>query len=311
MLFKRFLRTSFTQMAEEQNNSSFENLKPSPSNTGLNFTLIVFSTVLFCTGLVGNIATIVIIRIRDDFHSVTHTTIGLLAFVDLVAVFFRGILLVHTFNAAEQNWKLTLPSNSFNVIIAVNCMTLICSGMHVVILVRLRYKLLAFPIEGLNIKPRSIAYQCLLAWITSGILGTIYGCSIFLNTYDIRIFEIVTSILLCLCTVLPIVTYHILKIREIQGGITQRENTVRSMNKMVTAISAVQMLSTTSPAIRTILLITFDSTSIYMGWTVQLLLLMNHVMNPIFFFYFSMLCRRGPDSIRNNTETSAQRDTRL
>ena len=190
-------------------------------------------------------------------------------------------------------------------------MTLICSGMHVIILVRLRYKLLAFPIEGLNIKRRSLAYQSVIAWIISGILGTIYGCSIFLNTYVIRIFEIVTSISICVCTVLPIVTYHILKIRKIRGGITQRENTVRSMNKMVMAISAVQMLSTTSPAIRTILPITFDSTSIYMGWTVQLLLLMNHVMNPIFFFYFSMLCRRGPDSTRNNTETSAQCDTRL
>ena len=126
------------------------------------------------------------------------------------------------------------------------------------------------------------------------------------------IVEIVTPIFSCLCTILPIVTYHILKIRKIRGGITQRANTVRSMNKMVMAISAVQILSTTSPAIEVILFIAFDFLSIYLDWTVQLLLLMNHVMNSIFFFYFTMLCRRGSHVTRNNiNHRNQQFDTRL
>ena len=147
-------------MDGERINSSFGNLEILPFNTGMNMSFIVISAVLVCTGLVGNIVTIVIIRIRDDFHNITYTAICLLAFTDLIAVCFRAIPLVFQVFIAEYfNWTLTLDISWYihvfgEILITINCVTLICSSMHVVILVRLRYKLLAFPIEGLSIKNR-------------------------------------------------------------------------------------------------------------------------------------------------------------
>ena len=69
---------------------------------------------------------------------------------------------------------------------------------------------------------------------------------------------------------------------------------MHTMNKMVIAICVVQMLSTTSIALYHILTFTnrFDDN---IAWVVQLLTLMNHVMNPILFFYFTS-CRRAFNS---------------
>ena len=278
--------------------------------TGSSVVFMVVSAVLLCVGLFGNIATMIIIRLREEFHSTTYTAIGLLAFVDLVAVCLRGIYLVDVFHYTHEIWELTLSVNVSDGIITANFVTFVCSCIHVVILVRLRYQLIAFPLEGMSIKQKSLVYQSILAWSISCILGILYGLSFLLNRYDQRIFDIIIAILVCLCTVIPIVTYHILKIRSIRKRITPRTNTVRSMNKMVVAICVVQTVSTTSSGIATILVFVIGF-NIYVGWSAQLLLLMNHVMNPIMFFYFTT-CRRIPNLTRNNTiQREQQGDTRV
>ena len=71
------------------------------ANTIANITLLAISLVLCVIGLTGNIATIVIIKFKDSFYSVTYTTIGLLAFVDTVAICFRSIVLVVLFHFSQ------------------------------------------------------------------------------------------------------------------------------------------------------------------------------------------------------------------
>ena len=297
--------TTYTTV-EELNDSSFRNLTDMEYfeihtiNTELNVVLLVISAVLFCIGVVGNTATIVIIRFRKDFHSTTFTAIGLLAFVDLVAVCLREILLVNHFYCLWHNWEfIFLTVNQFNGILVVTFITLVCSCIHVVILARLRYKLLAFPIQGLNITPKHLVYQSTVAWSISCILGIPYGLITFLlNRYDAWMCDIILSVVTCVCTVLPIVTFHILKVRKLQEGINPNTNTTRSMNKMVLAICFVQIISITSCAIG--LIISFKTGfNAYLGWTFGLLLMTNHVMNPILFFYFTS-CRRVFKLARNN-----------
>ena len=272
-------------------------------NTGLNVAFMVVSAVLLCVGVFGNISTMIIIRLREEFHSTTYTAIGLLAFVDFVAVCLRGIYLVDVFHYAQKVLKLILSANLFNGIIIANFVTFVCSCIHVVILMRLRYQLIAFPIEGISIKQKSLVYQSILAWSVSCILGIPYGLLFLLDS-----FEIILSILVCLCTVIPIVTYHFLKIRSVRKRITPRNNIVRSMNKMVVAICVVQILSTASFNIFSVLNFVIEL-NIYHTWTVQLLFLMNHVMNPIMFFYFTS-CRRIPNSTKNNRlQTQQQPET--
>ena len=204
---------------------------------------------------------------------------------------------------------LVMPLRLLDITLTGTFITLVCSCIHVVILARLRYKLLAFPLAGMSITPKSLVYQSTLAWVISGILGVPYGLSFFLT--DILysgILNIIVVILLCLFTVIPIVTYHILKTRNIREGIMSRTNAVRSMNKMVVAICAVQIISTTSSGIGIISFYVFGY-KLYLAWSVQILLLMNHVMNPILFFYFTSCHRVLNETTNNDVHRNLQCDT--
>ena len=282
--------------------------------TRLNIGFIVTNAILVCIGVVGNSATMIIICRRKDFHTATFTAIGLLALVDLLAVCFRAILLVHDINNAQGYYALTLSLNSTNGVLTATFVLYVCSCMHVVMLARLRYKLLAYPIQGMSIMRTHVIRESILAWIASCVLGIPYGLKAFLLPDLINyISEIIVCIAICLCTVIPIVTFHILKIRKIREGITARANTMRTMNRMVTLICLVQTVSITSVPVQFLILFINGTLHAerYISWTVVLLLLVNHVMNPLLFFYFTT-CRRLLDSTRNNrVHVNQQRDTRV
>ena len=285
-------------------------------NTRLNIGFMVTNAILVCIGVFGNSATMVIICRREDFHTATFTAIGLLALVDLLAVCFRAILLVDAFNFAQQYYALTLSWNSTNGLLTATFVLYVCSCMHVVMLARLRYKLLAYPIQGMSIMRTHVIRESILAWIASCVLGIPYGLKAFLLPDLINyISEIIVCIAICLCTVIPIVTFHILKIRKIREGITARANTMRTMNRMVTLICLVQTVSITSVPVQ--FLISFINgtltlgVDLTLGWIVVLLLLINHVINPLLFFYFTT-CRRLLVLTRNNrVHVNQQRDTRV
>ena len=271
-------------------------------NTGVNISFMVIFALLVFGGILGNSITIVIIKCKNSFHSATFITIALLAFVDLVAICLRTVVLVAYFY--ETKWQmLPFTIDVLHGVLIATFITFLCSCIHVVILARLRYKMLAFPLEAMNISHRSVIHQSIIAWSSSGILGIPYGLILFLvDQYHGNIIEIILSTLLCICTVLPIVICHILKTRMIREGITQRTNTIRSMNKMMIAICVVQIVSTTSMAGTIIVDFIIKHRTVYFYLIVHLVLLISHVMNPILFFYFTY-CRRvvhQTGSNRNN-----------
>ena len=143
-----------------------------------------------------------------------------------------------------------------------------------------------------------------MAWGVSCILGVPYGFSVF-NTdiYQARIAEIIVGHAICFCTVVPIVVFHVLKIRKLRGGISSMNRTIHSMNKMVLAICAVQIISTLSVAFFAALSMTDFALRnyimyMYYAFISQILLLLSHALNPIFFFYFTS-CHRMRLAYRN------------
>ena len=236
----------------------------------------------------------------------TYTTIGLLASVDLVATCLRVPKALDILYYLQWfDW--VLPKKSIQGLYIGIFVTYVCSCIHVVILVRLRYKLLAYPIEGIAISVRNIAYQSLMAWGVSCILGVPYGFSVF-NTdiYQARIVEIILGLTICFCTVVPIVVFHVLKVRKLRRGISSMNRTIHSMNKMVLAICAVQIVPPLSVAFFSALSITDIllrnyQLYIYFGFISQILILLSHAMNPIFFFYFTS-CRRVRGAYRQRRD---------
>ena len=253
-------------------------------NTGMDVCFLVMSAIFICIGVIGNTATIVTIRLSGRFHGATYTTIGLLAFVDLVALCFHGIRVAYYFYLMHYG-ELMLPVYLLYGCVIATLITLVCSSIHVVMLARLRYKLLAFPIQGMNITPRHVACQIILAWVASCILGIPYGIMLIsLNMFLLWIPEIVIGVLVCTCTVLPVATYHILKIRKIRENLIRRANTMRLMNRIVILICVVQILSRMAGPIYFILYfsIGFDA-NIHL--ITKLLRLTSHAMNPILLYF--------------------------
>ena len=244
---------------------------------------LVISAIFICIGVIGNTTTIVTIRLSERFHGATYTTVALLASVDLVALCFHGIRVAYYFYLMHYG-ELILPVYLLYGCVIATFITLVCSSFHVVMLARLRYKLLAFPIQGMNIMSRNVACQSILAWVTSCILGIPYGIMLIsLNIFLLWIPEIVIGVLVCTCTVLPIVTYHILKIRKLRENLTRRANTMRLMNRIVILICVVQILSRMAGPIYFIIYfsIGFDA-NIHL--ITQLLRLTSHAMNPILLY---------------------------
>ena len=257
--------------------------------TGIDVWFLVMSAIFICIGVIGNTTTIVTIRLSDRFHGATYTTIALLAFVDLVALCFHGIRVTYYFYFMHHG-VLIFPVYFLYGCVIATFITLVCSSFHVVMLARLRYKLLTFPIQGMSIMPRHVACQSILTWTTSCILGIPYGIMLIsLNIFLLLIPEIVIGVLVCTCTVLPVVTYHILKIQKIRENLIRRANTMRLMNRMIMLICVVQILSRMAGPIYFIIYfsIGFDA-NIHL--ITQLLRLTSHAMaGPIYFIiYFSI-----------------------
>ena len=190
--------------------------------------------------------------------------------------------------------------------------TLVCSCSHVVLLARLRYELLAFPIEGMSITSKRMIYQSVGAWTVSIIAGIPYGFHTFLNVnrFFSRLVEMIFGTVLCLFTLVPIVAFHIMKIRIMKQNVTPRRQTIRNMNKIIIAICIVQIVALVPGVIINIidnffLNHTFAPKDLF--FIPALLILLSHSLNPVLFFYFNFCKQICVKLIEKRTKT-AQND---
>ena len=282
---------NFTSVMDNNTGNPISILKEESS---IQTVLSVIFAVVIVLGIIGNTCTILVIKFKKDFQNATFTTISLLAFVDVVALCVRGILVVNFF--LHYNW-ITDPV-LFRVVFIVTFLTYACSCGNVVILARLRYKLLAFPIEGMKITSRNMIYQCLAVWIISIIIAVPYGFHMFLSlkmqgTRFTGIIETIVGILMLICTIVPIIVFHVIKIQKLKDNITRRRNTIRRMTKMIAVVCLVQIITVTqaSVAIGYLTFADYSPTSDTVRSITQLLVILGHAINPVLFFYFNS-CKR-------------------
>ena len=292
------------------NNSTYDIASTSMNDVG-NVAFLVIFAILISVGLSGNIATVLIIKFREKSHSSTYTVIAMLAAVDIVAICARAILLVEYFRFIEfQKWD--LPVESIIILQVATFVTFVCSCIHVVILARLRYKLLTSPIEAMRISPKQVVFQCLVAWGISCILGIPYGINLFLiDAYIGDLIEVINGVWICLCTIIPIMVFHILKTQKLRAGITIRPQIIQTLNKMVISICLLQIISTTSIATVLVVELVTQTRSIYNTWIGHLLMLTSHVLHPVLFFHFTFCHRFCRPTVSFRVSTNHNMDTRM
>ena len=256
-------------------------------------TIFVVGCFLFIFGVVGNITTAFVIFCDRKLHNATYTVIALLAITDLLAICARFA----TFMMSVQMLNLDFIIAYGNPFLIGNFVTLNSSNFVIVILARLRYRLLVFPLHTANITTRRVEIQCILAWVASLILAIPYGCNLILNQDETAsyIVEFIWTFYLYLSTIIPIMTYHCLKVRNIRGTMASSQNITNKMATMVAVILSLQVLSLLPLFVgHLIILIYMD---LGMGSIVQCGMLLNHTINPVVFFMFAKLnnCMRKKD----------------
>ena len=272
--------------------------------------MISMMAVLFLVtivGLVGNAITIGVVKFREIFHNATFTLVALLAFVDFFALFLRGFVVICTL------LEIDVENMYMNAIFIGTYTTSVCSCGHVVLLARLRYKLLAYPIKGLTISPRNMLNQSVFTWVVSIASGIPYGFHVYLNLNLLYqgIVEVIVITFVCIITVIPIVTFHVLKVRKMKQNITSRNQTISGMNKMIVGVCIVQIVSITPMVLGTVLYYFTHYSSIYTFVVGQLLVILNHAINPILFFYFSCCRRIFRKRTNGRNDSTRSSDTRI
>ena len=107
------------------------------------------------------------------------------------------------------------------------------------------------------------------------------------------IIETTVGILMLICTIVPIIVFHVLKIQKLKDNITRRRNTIRRMTKMIAVVCLVQIITVVqaSVAIGYLTFADYSPTSDTVRSITQLLVILGHAINPVLFFYFNS-CKR-------------------
>ncbi|KAK3100408.1 hypothetical protein FSP39_019405 [Pinctada imbricata] len=258
-----------------------------PETPELNFdALFIFGCFLFIFGVLGNAITAFVIYCDRKLHNATYTVIALLAITDLLAIGVRFVTFLMSYPGfIDKNFL----EKYINVFFIGNFVTLNSSNFIIVLLARLRYRLLVYPLHTANITKRQVEMQCALAWLVSVILGIPYGCNLILNLHDFSsyIVEMFWTFYLYFSTIIPIMTYHCLKVKNIRGTMTSSEQITQKMATMVAVILSLQVISVLPLLIgQIVILVTWNPS---LGSFVQCGLLLNHTINPVVFFMFAKL----------------------
>ena len=263
-------------------------------------TEIAVGSVLLVGGIVGNSLTAHFIRKHSDLHAPTFVLIACLACTDVIAIVFRYLTLIYDLQLYSKSKEAT------NFILICALATLHCSNMHIVILARLRYKLIVFPLQTTGIDFKTIFRSSFLAWVISFIIALCFEVPMSIENSDgefaidpriQNIISVSSGFYLLLSTLIPILWFHIYKVKALRNNHSVpfgSHDVTGKMSVMVTFILAFQVIAIV-PLVTTNVCsyLDFELHTLYVFANIShCSLLLNHSINPVLFFYFSKF-RRG------------------
>lgn len=129
---------------------------------------VVFLFVISAIGVIGNLITIgIIIRVKH-FHKPTFMVIGTLAVADFLS------LLQYVCHLMVASIDMTLANDYGKLFMTLVYITAHASASHVVLLLGLRYYLIAMPLQARTVGTRNVISASILMWIFSVIFGLAY-----------------------------------------------------------------------------------------------------------------------------------------
>ncbi|XP_061180410.1 melanocortin receptor 5-like [Saccostrea echinata] len=254
---------------------------------------LVILIIIIAFGILANLTTIGIIIRLKQFHKPTYMVIGALAiadFVSLIQYLCHLILAKTNRNCVDNNGR---------IFMTVIYSTAHASASHVVLLLGLRYYLIAVPLRSRTIRKRHVLTLSILMWIFSVVFGVIYYFARFnVARNKIAIVVLVFRGYLVLVPCIFMLVFHMTKIYKLRTSISgfRISQYVRRMSAMILIIMVIYIFSAIIFPI-TFSLNFFKVLSERESKVIQIcarvVWLFNLSVNPIIYFIYSPKVRRS------------------
>ncbi|XP_062586537.1 melanocortin receptor 5-like [Saccostrea cucullata] len=254
---------------------------------------LVIISLITAFGILANLTTIGIIIRLTQFHKPTYVVIGALAIADFASLIQY---LCHLVFAAINRYRVDNYGYIFMTIIYI---TAHASASHVVLLLGLRYYLIAVPLRSRTIRKRHVLTSSILMWIFSVMFGVIYYFARFhVARSKIAIVVLVFKGYLLFVPCIFMLVFHVTKIYKLRTSISRRRMSqyVRKMSTMILIIMIIYIFSAAIFPI-TFSLNFFRVLSERESKAIQIFArvvwLFNLSVNPIIYFIYSPKVRRN------------------
>ena len=251
----------------------------------------VIALLIFILGVIGNIATVIIISSWKKLHTPTFTMIACLALSDSFSLLQIKLRIFTNYDSILWHcYKLKLEHlqviNDMMVF-----MGRLGAGTQLMLLASLRYCALVYPIH-FNIKctPRKVIITSACASVLLLIFGIFSGllnAEVFFTFRRQLVFYACVNILNCVVPASVFLTLHILKVRALRQSPSQNDTISMRMNIVISFVLVVYVISSASYAIHNTISIFNWNIPLAMEQLTNLSFLINCAANPFIYFLSS------------------------
>ncbi|XP_056022747.1 somatostatin receptor type 4-like [Ostrea edulis] len=250
----------------------------------------IIATILCIAGVLGNIATLVIIILKKKHKVPTYTGIFCLSLADTPSLVLRYFL----------NFRMIFAKIvSSEYIFAISFFTCFSSNFHVVIIAFLRYIYVSKPFYSRTLTCRRVLYLSAGVWMTSLVLSILYTVHLYLveekhmSLSQSYIVEVILQCLLFLGSIIPVIIFHILNIVQLRKGLSKfTVSFSKSMSTMLTTVVVIFVLANIPAIVVNALYFRNIHLSVEIRPIVYIPLMLNNSANPFVYFLFSETVRK-------------------
>jgi hypothetical protein len=288
-----FVNSTLMGYNSTQNSSEHTSFLPSiedSEDTSLQDTIFPIATTLCIAGVMGNLATLLVILLKKRIRVPAYTGIFCLSLADMLG------LLIRYFVTFPSVFPMIL---SFEYIFGVSCFMIFSSYFHVVIIAFIRYIYISKPFYSLTFTYRKVLHLSAGVWITSLAVAILYSVHIYLfqekymSLSQSDIVELVTGCLLFLGSIIPVIIFYVLSIVQLRKGLsTSIVSFSKSMSAMLATVIIIFVVTNVPMIVKIILNLSNNHANIEIGMMAQFSLMLNHSANPFLYFLFSATVRK-------------------
>lgn len=251
----------------------------------------IFLGALAAYGFISNLLVFILIWIDRNLNNPIYTGIQLLSIPDsiVLSIRFLWIAIPSIDYRSRDTDRLLAVSVGVMAIYVTSCGS---SVAHVLLLAVQQYLLIAHPIKSrLWITRRKTVISSMLLWTVTAIMMAPYIYLIYFYQNYKRETSIFNDVYTAIYYVVPIailLTLHVLKTKALRSSLLNRDAALKRVSRMISLVILAYVITTVPTTVKGVLELSYcpmiDEWYIVFGHIGNILLFLNHTINPYIYF---------------------------